>query len=216
VTHGPPLDGPAWLDLSMIHPRCSPFVAAASHLRGATAALCDRRRGASTGHMRAICTPVTSLCLPASRRTHGHLGKLVTQYIRILGDAVPQRSLVVTRSPFLLVPTGNRAWHFCRVRVMCAASARCCSPKLQGDRCGLGRTLPSLIESSVVASMPINAITQCAGWAHAEQQLQKKQSDNAEIAIFQACHCGRTYLTDTVQHTSLTSRRRNLIRSHNK
>jgi hypothetical protein len=61
----PPPHGPAWLDLSMIHLRCSPFVAAASHMRGATAVLCDRRREASTGHMQADLHPSHNFVPPS-------------------------------------------------------------------------------------------------------------------------------------------------------
>jgi hypothetical protein len=38
----PPPHGPTLLDISMIHPRCATYVAAASRTRGAAAALRDR------------------------------------------------------------------------------------------------------------------------------------------------------------------------------
>jgi hypothetical protein len=56
---------------------------------------------------------------------------------------------------FLLVPTGSLAWLLYRVRVPCTACVRCCSQRLQGGRCCLGRTLTSLLESSVVCAAPV-------------------------------------------------------------
>jgi hypothetical protein len=67
----PPPHGPTLLDISMIHPRCPTYVADASQTRGAAAALRSRHQ---YKRMRAICTPVTPLCPPASRLTGTSVG----------------------------------------------------------------------------------------------------------------------------------------------
>jgi hypothetical protein len=48
----PPPHGPTFLDVCMIHPRCSTYIAAASQMPGAAAALRDRSKyRAHAGHL---------------------------------------------------------------------------------------------------------------------------------------------------------------------
>jgi hypothetical protein len=93
----PPPHGPTLLDISMIHPRCATYVAAASQTRGAAAALRDRDKyRAHAGHLHPGHTFV-----PASVETYGHLGKPIMRYLRTLSDVASGRSLAVTRGSFL-------------------------------------------------------------------------------------------------------------------
>jgi hypothetical protein len=89
----PPPHGPTLLDISMIHPRCSTYVAAASQTRGAAAALQDRDKyRAHAGHLHPGHTFV-----PASVEMYGYLGRPIMQYLRTLSDVASARSLAVTR-----------------------------------------------------------------------------------------------------------------------
>jgi hypothetical protein len=96
VTLIPP-HGPTLLDISMIHPRCTTCVAAASQTRNATATLRDRDKyRAHAGHLHPCDTFV-----PASVETYGHLGTPIMRYPRTLSDVASARSLAVTRGSFL-------------------------------------------------------------------------------------------------------------------
>jgi hypothetical protein len=90
--------GPTLLDISLIHPRCPTYVAAASQTRGTAAALRDRDKyRVRAGHLHPGHTFV-----PASVETygHGHLGRPIMRHLRTLSD-VASRSLAVTRGSFL-------------------------------------------------------------------------------------------------------------------
>jgi hypothetical protein len=93
----PPPHGPALLDISMIHPRCVTYVAAASQTNGAAAALRDRDQYCA--HARHLHPGHTFV--PASVDTHGHLGRPIMRYLRTLSDVVSARSLAVIRGSFL-------------------------------------------------------------------------------------------------------------------
>jgi hypothetical protein len=94
---GPPPHDPTLLDISMIHPRCPTYVAAASETRGAVAALRDRSKyQAHAGHLHPGHTFV-----PASVETYGHLGKSIMRYLRTVSDIASVRSLDVTQGSFL-------------------------------------------------------------------------------------------------------------------
>jgi hypothetical protein len=81
----------------MIHPRCATYVAAASHTRGAAAALRDRDKNrAYAGHLHPGHTFV-----PASVDTHAHLGRPFMRYLRTLSEVASARSLAVTRGSLL-------------------------------------------------------------------------------------------------------------------
>jgi hypothetical protein len=97
--------GPTLIDISMIHPCCSTYVAAASQTRGAAAALDDWSKClAHAGHLRP-----GHIFVPASVETHGHLGESIMQCIRTLSDIVSPRSLPVTGGGSFLAcaPTGT-------------------------------------------------------------------------------------------------------------
>jgi hypothetical protein len=85
------------LDISMIHPHCASYVAAACQTRGAAAALRDRDKyRVHAGHLHPGHTFV-----PASVETYGHLGRPIMRYLRALSDVASARSLAVTRGSFL-------------------------------------------------------------------------------------------------------------------
>jgi hypothetical protein len=93
----PPPHGPTLLDVSMMYPRCSTYIAAASHTRWAAAALhgqCKYR--AHAGHLHPSHTFV-----PVSVKTYRHLGRPIIRYLRTLSDIAWGRSLAVTRGSFL-------------------------------------------------------------------------------------------------------------------
>jgi hypothetical protein len=93
----PPPHGPNLLDISMIHPRCTTYVAAASQTRDAAAALHDRNKyRAHAGHLHLGHTFV-----PASIETYGHLGRPIIRYLLTLSDVALARSLAVTQGSFL-------------------------------------------------------------------------------------------------------------------
>jgi hypothetical protein len=84
------------LDVSIIHPRCSTYVAAAPRTWGAAATLRDRSTyKAHAGHLHHGRTFV-----PASVETYGHLGKPFMRYIRTLSNTASARSLAATRGSF--------------------------------------------------------------------------------------------------------------------
>jgi hypothetical protein len=92
----PPPHGPTLMDISMIHPRCATYVAAASQTRGAAAALRDRDKyRAHAGHLHPGHTFV-----PASFETYGHLSRPIMRYLCTLSDVASARSLAVTRGSF--------------------------------------------------------------------------------------------------------------------
>jgi hypothetical protein len=96
VTLSPP-HGTTLLNVSMIHPRCATYVAAASQTRGAPAALRDRDKyRAHAGLLHPGHTFV-----PASVEMYGHLGKPIMRYLRTLSDVASARSLAVTWRSFL-------------------------------------------------------------------------------------------------------------------
>jgi hypothetical protein len=89
--------GPTLLDISMIHPRCPTYVAAASKTRSAAAALRDRHKyRAHAGHLHS-----GHKFVPASVETYGHLCRPIMRYLRTLSDIASGRSLSVTRGSFL-------------------------------------------------------------------------------------------------------------------
>jgi hypothetical protein len=85
------------LAVSMIHPRCPTYAAAASQTRGAAATVRDRSKyQAHAGHLQPGHT-----FSPVSVETYGHLGKPIMWYLRSLSDIALARSLVVSRGSFL-------------------------------------------------------------------------------------------------------------------
>jgi hypothetical protein len=85
------------MDISMIHPRCATYVAAASQTRGAAAALQDRDKyRAHAGHLHPGHTFV-----PINGETYGHLGRPMMRYLGTLSDVASARSPAVTRGSFL-------------------------------------------------------------------------------------------------------------------
>jgi hypothetical protein len=92
----PPPHGPM-LDISMIHPHCPTYVAAAPQILGAAVALQHMSEyRAQEGRLHPCHTSV-----PASVETYGHFGKPVLWYIRTLSDVALARSLAVTQRSFL-------------------------------------------------------------------------------------------------------------------
>jgi hypothetical protein len=142
---------PQLLDISMIHPRCPTYIAAASHARGASAALRDRSKYRT--HARHLHRGHTSV--PASVETYGHLGKPIMRYLRTLSDVASVHSVAVTPGALLASSHRELSVVLVLIKVMCTALARCCSPRLRGGRFCLGRTFLSLINRYVVLWVPI-------------------------------------------------------------
>jgi hypothetical protein len=98
----PPAHGPTLLDISMIHPCCATYIAAASQTRGAAAALRDKDKyRAHVCHLHPGHTFV-----PASVETYGHLGRPVMRYLRTLSD-VTSALWLSPKDRSLLESTGN-------------------------------------------------------------------------------------------------------------
>jgi hypothetical protein len=130
----------------MIHPRCPTYAAATSQKRGTAAALHDmHKHQGHAGHLHPGHTFV-----PASVGTYGHLGRPIMRYLRTLSDIASGCSLAVKWRSFLASAHRELSVALVRVRVMCNALVCCCSPRLLGSRCCLGRTLLSLNECCVV------------------------------------------------------------------
>jgi hypothetical protein len=143
VTHLPPF-GPTLLDISMIHPRCSTYVAATSQTRGAAAALRDRSKyQAHAGHLHPGHNFVR-----ASVETYGQLGKPLMRYLRSLSDIASARSLAITRGSSFAC--AHRELSVALVQSQGYVYRSGSSQRLLGGRCCLGRTLLSWIECSVV------------------------------------------------------------------
>jgi hypothetical protein len=93
----PAPDSPTLLDISMTHPRCPTYVAAASQTGGAAADLRDRSKYRThLGHLHPCHTFV-----PATDEMYGHLGRPIMWYLRTLSDIASARSLAVTRRSLL-------------------------------------------------------------------------------------------------------------------
>jgi hypothetical protein len=85
------------LDISIVHPRCSTYFAAAPETRDAAAALHDRDKyRAHAGYLHPEHT-----FLSASVKTYGHLGRTIMRYLRALSDVASARSLAVTQGSLL-------------------------------------------------------------------------------------------------------------------
>jgi hypothetical protein len=112
----PAPQGPTLLHIFMIYPRCAGYVAAASQMRGAAAALRDK--DTFWAHVHPGHTFV-----PTSVKMYGHLGRPIMQYLRTLSDVASASSLAVTRGVLFasahrelslaLVQSQGDVYHFC-------------------------------------------------------------------------------------------------------
>jgi hypothetical protein len=156
VTLSPP-HGLILLDISMIHPRCATYVAAASQTRGAAAAPRDRDKClAHAGHLHPGHTFV-----PACVETYGHLCRPIMRYLHNLSDVASGRSPTVTRGSFLasahrelsvaLVQRQGYVYRSCAL-LLAKASGRPVGArgKPKKNRYCLESTLLNLIERCVV------------------------------------------------------------------
>jgi hypothetical protein len=121
--------GPSLLDISLIHPRCATYVAAAFQIKGAAAALPDRDKyRAHAGHLHPGDTFV-----PASVKTYRNLGRPFMRYLCSLRNVAPACSLAVTRGSSLasahrelsvaLVQSQGYVYHSCAL-LLAKASGR--------------------------------------------------------------------------------------------
>jgi hypothetical protein len=91
--------GPTLLDISMMNPRCPPYVAAAYRLCCPAAALRDRGKyRVHAGHLHTGQT-----FMPASAVMHGHVGKPIMLYTSTLIDIAVELCLMSLRGRFSLV-----------------------------------------------------------------------------------------------------------------
>jgi hypothetical protein len=142
----PPLHGPTLLDIFMIHPRCTTYVADASQTRGAAAALRHRDKyQVHAGHLHPGHTFV-----PASVDTYGHLDRPMMQYLRTRSDVASAPFRAVTRGSFMASAHRELSVALMQSQGYVYRSCALLLAKASGGRCCLERTLLTLIERCVV------------------------------------------------------------------
>jgi hypothetical protein len=89
--------GPTLLDVPIIHPRSSAYLASAARAQGSAAGFRDRQKfRANSGHQHAGYKFV-----PASVEPYGYLGKPLVGYLRTFSALAAGRTLGVSRGSFL-------------------------------------------------------------------------------------------------------------------